>query len=240
MFIHYRTQGIVLKKENRGESDQLFTVFTKDFGKLEILGKGIRKITSKLRAGIEIFYLSEIEFVQGKNQKILTDAISIKKFKKIRRDLSKLKIAYKISEVLSKLIRGEEKDEKIWSLLKDTLEKLENYQFKIDNLKLIYYYFFWNLISFLGYKPQLYFCLLCGRKLKPKKLYFSKEGGILCESCFKKKKEGILITPEVVKILREILNQNWEILKKLKIEKEHFKWLKKVSNIYFQKILENQ
>jgi DNA repair protein RecO (recombination protein O) len=239
MFIHYRTQGIVLKKEERGESDQLFTVFTKDFGKLEILGKGIRKITSKLRAGIEIFYLSEIEFVQGKNQKILTDAISIKKFEKIRKNLLKLKIAYKISEVLSNLIKGEERDEKIWLLLKDTFSKLEKYHLKNERLKLIYYYFFWNLISFLGYRPQLYFCFLCERRLRPQKIYFSK-GGILCENCFRKNKEGILITPETVKILREILKQNWQILKRLKIEKKHLRELQKISKFYLEKVLENQ
>jgi len=47
MFLKYRTQGLIFKKEERGEADQLFTVFTRDFGKLEVLGKAIRKISSK-------------------------------------------------------------------------------------------------------------------------------------------------------------------------------------------------
>ena len=54
MFFHYRTQCLILKKENQGEADQLFCVFCKNFGKLEILGKSIRKISSKLRQGAEI------------------------------------------------------------------------------------------------------------------------------------------------------------------------------------------
>jgi len=66
MFVHYRTQGLILKKEDQGEADLLFTIYTKDFGKLEILGRAIRKISSKLRSGAEIFYLSEVEFIQGK------------------------------------------------------------------------------------------------------------------------------------------------------------------------------
>ncbi len=56
MFTHYRTQGIILKKEDRGEADRLFTIYTKDFGKLELLAKGERKIKSKLRGGLELFY----------------------------------------------------------------------------------------------------------------------------------------------------------------------------------------
>ena len=91
-FTHYRTQGIFLKKEDRGEADQLFTVFAEDFGKLEILGRAIRKITSKLRSASSPFYLSEIEFIQGKTYKTLTDAILIDNFKNIREYPQRLNI----------------------------------------------------------------------------------------------------------------------------------------------------
>ena len=37
MAVHYRTYGFLLKKTDRGETDQLFNIYTKDFGKLEIL-----------------------------------------------------------------------------------------------------------------------------------------------------------------------------------------------------------
>jgi len=74
VFTHYRTRGIILKEANRGEADRLFILYTKDFGKIEILGKGIRRINSKLRPGISFPSLSEIEFIQGKRYKTLTDA----------------------------------------------------------------------------------------------------------------------------------------------------------------------
>ena len=106
MFTRYRTCGLIFKKEAQGEVNQLFTVYTKDFGKLEILGKAIRKISSKLRSGTEVFYLSEIEFIQGKTYKTLTDAILIGKFENIRTDLKKLRIAYKISGILDNLVKG--------------------------------------------------------------------------------------------------------------------------------------
>ena len=87
MFVHHRTSGFILKKVDRKETDQLLTIYTKDFGKLEILAKAIRKISSKLKSGAEIFYLSEIEFIQGKTRKTLTDAILIEKFENLRKDL---------------------------------------------------------------------------------------------------------------------------------------------------------
>ncbi len=124
MFVHHRTSGFILKKVDRRETDQLLTIYTKDFGKLEILAKAVRKIFSKLKSGAEIFYLSEIEFIQGKTRKTLTDAILIEKFENLRKDLKRIKIAYKISEFLDNLISGQEPDEKIWRLLLETFNKL--------------------------------------------------------------------------------------------------------------------
>ncbi|PIU46961.1 DNA repair protein RecO [bacterium (Candidatus Gribaldobacteria) CG07_land_8_20_14_0_80_33_18] len=223
MFLPYQTEGFVLKKEDQAEADQLFTIFSKDFGKIKILGKAIRKITSKLRAGMELFYLSQIEFIQGKTYKILTEAMVIDKFKEMRENLERLNIAFKISEDLDNLLKGEEQDEKIWQLLLEVFEKL-------NNLQLIYHYFFWNFISILGYKPELYFCASCQKKLKPEKLYFSvKEGGLICKNCFNKFDTGIEININAIKILRLIIKKDWKILEHIKINDEDEKCLEIIS-----------
>jgi DNA repair protein RecO (recombination protein O) len=238
MFVHYRTQGFIFKKEDRGEADQLFTIYTKDFGRLEILGKGIRKISSKLRSRIDIFYLSEIEFIQGKTYKTLIDAIPLKKFENLRKILKRLAVAYRMAEVLDNLIRGQEADEKIWQLINETLEKLNSLKLPIQHCQLIYYYFLWNLLSFLGYQPQLYNCLICQKKLLPKNLYFDpKEGGIICQNCFKKIGSGKEIEIDIVKILRIVLERDWQTLSRLKIELKYIKALESISKNYLSFIL---
>jgi DNA repair protein RecO (recombination protein O) len=233
MFVHYRSRALILKKTDRGEADQLFTVYAKDFGKLEVLGKGIRKIKSKLRASIELFYLSEIEFIQGKAYKTLTDAVLVEKFENIRKDLNKLKIVHQVSQVSDKLITGQEKDEKIWQLLIEVFQKLDNPKFKILNLQLVFYYFLWNLLSILGYRPSLYRCPFCQRKLKPEELYFSKkEGGVLCKDCQKRMKSGKKIKPELIKILRILIERDWKILLKLKFQEKYLENLESFSKDY--------
>ena len=241
MFVHYRTEGLILKKENRGEADQLFTIYTKDFGKLEILGKAIRKISSKLRSGADIFYLNEVEFIQGKAYKTLTDAILIERFPNLRKDLKRLKIAFEISEIIDNLIRGEEKDEQIWQLLRKTLERLNNVYLSIKECWLIYYYFLWNFLSILGLQPQLNLCSICQKKLTPKNLYFNeKEGGLICSNCFEKVKDRKKINPDTVKILRLIFEKNFEFLKRLKIEKKLQKEIKEISENYLSFVRASQ
>jgi len=240
MFTHYRNLGFILKKTDRGEVNRIFTIYTKDFGKLELLAKAGRKIKSKLRGGLELFYLSEIEFIQGKTHKTLTDAFLVESFRFLRGDLERLKIAYQIAEVLDKLLKGEERDEKTWDLLNETFQKLNTYSLKPKTYNLIYYCFFWNFFSILGYQPELYNCSICQKKLAPGELYWSsKEGGVICGNCFKKSKTSLVnIDPNVVKILRLFLKKDWNILKKLKIAPIYSKTLKTISEGYLNQTLE--
>jgi len=210
LFIHYRTEGIFLKKIDRGEADQLLIVYTKNFGKLEILARSIRKISSKLRSGADIFCLSEIEFVQGKTQKTLTDAILIEKFDNLKNDLTKIKVAYKIAETADDLIKAPEPDNKIWRLLNEVFQKLNKYTINPFRCTLIYYYFFWNLVSLLGYQPKIKDCTVQGKKFN-------------CDT---------------VKIIKLILKKEWEILLRLKIKPPHLKSLQEAAQWYKVKLHE--
>ncbi len=238
MAVHYRTKGFFITEVDRGESDKLFVVYTKDFGKLKILGRAIRKIKSKLRAGARELCLSEVEFIQGKTHKTLTDTILIDSFPELRKDLEKLKVGFQISNVLDKLVKDEEKDEKIWELLNETFEKLSNYKLLIVNNQLLYHYFLWNLLSLLGYQPELYKCSSCGKELKPFQLCFSPEqGGVVCDRCAEK--DLIKIEPDTIKILRIILQKDWSVLLKLKVEEKDKELLKTISKDYLSFVLEN-
>lgn len=228
-----------MKKLDRGDSDQLFIVYTDRLGKLEVSGKAIRKIKSKLRSGIDLFYLSEIEFIQGKAHKTLTDAILINNFKNIRKDLRRLSVANKVSEVLNDLVRGQEPDEKIWRLLIWTLGKINTVKSIEEARQKIYYYFFWNLISVLGYKPEFYDCSFCRKKIIPQDMRFSiREGGLICGRCFRSEKTAKTINSDTVKIIRIILKRNWKTLEKLKISVENLNSVKAVSDCYLFKVLE--
>ncbi|MFH1643478.1 MAG: DNA repair protein RecO [Patescibacteria group bacterium] len=230
MAVYCKTSGFVLKSKNRGEVDQLFTVFTENIGKIKILARGIRKINSKLRGNFQLFNLCEIEFVQGKTYKTLTDAIVLNSFSEIKKNEGKLEIISEIADVADSLIKDQDKDVAIWKLLEITLERLAN-----EDSELIYYYFLWKLLEISGYKPELYSCLLCHNRLKPKGLYFSSQnGGLVCWNCFKEHQGLIEILPDTVKVLRLILEKN---SKKIKINQLVFKNLKQVSNEFLSYIL---
>jgi DNA repair protein RecO (recombination protein O) len=235
MFAHYRTKGFVIKKADRGESDQIFTIYTQDFGKIEVIGRAIKKITSKLRAGIEIFYLSEIEFIQGKSYKTLTDAVVLEKNKEIQQDTDKLESALLVAGAIDRLVRGQERDEKIWDLLPDIFKKINNASPSKTYCQIAYYYFLWNLFSILGYHLDLYRCAVCGKKLSEGKNYLNVlDGGITGAECSSQEKGKQEITPEIIKILRIILKKDWQILEKIKGKNLHLNGIISVSEKYLE------
>lgn len=237
MTTRYKTRAFVFKKNDRNESDRIFSVFTDDFGRLDIFAKAIRKSVSKLRSGIDIFFMSEIEFIQGKRKKTLTDAATIEKFDNIRQDLEKFKTANGIVEILDNFIKGEEKDEGVFNLLNEVFCKLNDHNLKAEKCQLLCCYFLWNTLSLLGYQPEVQKCNICQEKLNPYNIYFSdKLGGIICKKCLSHDVSALKINSDIVKILRLIFKE-WQVLSKLKIEPSSQKLFKKISDNYYSYIL---
>ncbi|HHE76861.1 MAG TPA: DNA repair protein RecO [Candidatus Parcubacteria bacterium] len=236
MAIRYRTEGFVLKKENKSEADQLITFYTSDFGKIKILGRAIRKIKSKLRCGIELFSFSRIEFIRGKSYNTLTDAVKVKELQFSQKP-EKISAFFKISELLDTLIKGQEKDREIWKLLNKTVEKIDSLGFISLDCDLFYYYFFWNLVSTLGYGIDLYRCSFCQEELAPGRIYFSVSKGLICSSCFQRDKKSKKISSEAVKIIRLFRKNDWETLKKIRIKDCYIKELEAISKSYLESLI---
>ena len=154
MASYYRTQGVVLAKEDRGEADRLFTVFTKDFGKLRLRAVSERKITSKLRGGLELFYCSEIAFVQGRTYKTITDTVLLESFPKLRADIQGMRVMNRVAEIADEIIKGQEQDQRIWNLLGETFWLLNRPSLNAAERNLAAYYFLWNLLDITGYGPS--------------------------------------------------------------------------------------
>ena len=65
-------QAITLSRRNFREFDQIVSLYTEDLGKVELLARGIKKITSKQAAHVEPFSLVTLEIARGKEVDHLT------------------------------------------------------------------------------------------------------------------------------------------------------------------------
>lgn len=148
----YKTQGIILKRVNFGEADRIITLYTKRFGKITLIAKGIRKMTSRKRGSLEIFNLVDFFAARGKTLDIITEVETINTFQNWRKNLNKVGIAYEMAEMVDRLTVERNEQEEVFDLLSSFLEKLESVDNK--NLKIFLNSFGQSLIKILGFWPR--------------------------------------------------------------------------------------
>ncbi len=227
MFEEYQAEAIVLSRKNRGEADRLFTVFTNKHGKMELLAKGERKILSKLRSGIELFYWTEISFIRGKRNYILTTTKVKNSFPSLSQDWQKFQTAQKIVTSLNLLLPLGFVDKSIFVLARQSLIQLA----KVKNQSQRFYYFFlWSLLKQLGNHPSLDQCAYCQVSLASF-YYMVPQIGLVCPECFHGRENiiGEKIDLETIKILRLILGGEGAVFRRLKISRRNQENLAKIS-----------
>lgn len=193
MFTNYKTEAIILQARTRGEADTVFTLYTRDFGRIDVVGKSIRKATSKLKMNMSLFSCVEVSFVQGRGCNILTDASVIYNFKEAKKTLGKLSLLYKIAEVVLLLIRGQEKDEDVFLFILESFQKINKTKIAGKKLKLFFCFFSFRLLYFLGHKLYIKRCAICGESIEKEGYFNSKEGGLVCKKCFLREPTGIYL-----------------------------------------------
>lgn len=229
----FHTQGIVLKKNFYREFDEVFTVYTKDFGKIEILGRGVKRPTAKLSSHLQILDLSNIEFVLGKKLRVMTGADLIGNIIASGSHLAAQKCIYNFFNFLDDLIGLEDVDNDIWNLILEVADfsnKSENNKISSVGYFLISNFFKFKLLSIAGFSPNLESCSLCNVDLKEEDHFFSaKEGGVVCGDCVSKTKPyAFPVLSSTIKILRIFHNQDMELLKKIKLSEKEKNDLNKV------------
>jgi len=88
----YSSDAIILSRKNYGEADRFLTVYSKNFGKLRLLAKGVRRPKSKKRGHIEVFSQLKFSASKGKGIDLITEAETIASFEVIRKDLKKVTV----------------------------------------------------------------------------------------------------------------------------------------------------
>ena len=117
-------QGIVIKKVDNGEYNQLVSLYTKDFGKITAVAKSIKKPSSRQAGHLDTFNLVDFLLVLGKNYPIITSAQSVETFAGIKSSLSKSAVATFVLEAFNNLVYDHEKDPALWGFLNSLLNRL--------------------------------------------------------------------------------------------------------------------
>jgi len=231
-----KTKGVILKRKNFGEADRILTVYTEKLGKVSVIAKGSRKALSKLAGHIEAFYLSNLMLAEGKNLYTLTSAEIVKNYPNLRNNLETANQAFYVMEIIDKLTEESNPSKEIFLLLVDTLKNMDS-----NCISCITGFCLLKMLVYLGHKPELSNCVKCGKKLKDETNYFSALlGGIICQNCRQNDFEARKISVSSIKIMRVIVEGNYDNIKKIIIASEHEKELEKILRFFAEYIAEKK
>ncbi|MDP2671589.1 MAG: DNA repair protein RecO [bacterium] len=231
------SEGIVLKRSDFGEADKLLTIFTKNKGKIRALAKGIRRVSSRRAGNVELLNHSKLFFSESKNFNILTEATTISSFQTLKEDLEKISYGYKIAEIIDRLFDSEQEARGSFGLLLEALERINSAQ-DLGQAQLFRSAFEIKILDKAGFRPQLFVCTKCTRPLQAESQRLSPGmGGLLDKNC---SSESLArpVSVEAIKILRFLLEEDWEQIKKLSIPKLLQKEIDQHLGFYLEYIVE--
>jgi len=119
------SEAIVLSSRPYSEADKIVSLFSKNFGKITVIAKGVKRLKSRKRGSLEVFSYIKFSAHTGKGLPIITETEMINNYSDLRKDLKRVSVAYFFAEVVLRTTRDEEKHEEVFDLLVYYLQKLE-------------------------------------------------------------------------------------------------------------------
>lgn len=119
-------EAIVLKSTPFKESDAIISVYTKEYGKISLLAKGVRKIKSKNASACSSITLSEFTIILKKGISTLIKANYLNYYRHIKEDIELEAYASYFIEFIYKYCEENIPDEEIYKTLKAYLNALDN------------------------------------------------------------------------------------------------------------------
>ena len=233
----YKTEAIVLKRTNLGEADKILTLYTPNLGKLQAVAKGVRRPKSKMGGHLELLTHSTLMLASGKNLDIITQAETIDSFLPLRSDLWRASTAVYAAELVNQFTPERVQNYPLYRLLLDTMHWICLAQ----DVELTLRYFELNLLTHLGYKPELDRCLSCNTSLEPMTNFFcASAGGVLCPRCREREYLAQPISLNALKVMRFVAKSEYTKASKLKLNAELSRELEQLMRHYVRYLLERE
>lgn len=179
--------GIIIRETAYGEKDKIVTFLTAEYGKISVLAKGVRSISSKNSHAVQLFCFSTFEMTEKNGRYILKTATVINTFYGVRDNIEAFSLASYFADICSTVCTENTQEKEMLRLTLNcfyALSKLHDIPFwKVKAVFEI------KCMQINGLAPELSCCLECGKETKAFSLsdgrydFVFSEGGIVCNDC---------------------------------------------------------
>lgn len=218
-------EGIILKKTPYKENDMILHVYTRDYGKIGILARGVRKLTSKNARATQEMMQSEMSISLRKGLSSLIKASPIHYLRHIKENIDSEIIGNYILEYYYRYIEENQPSELEYEVLIDALKALDQGYHPL----LVYLLFNVFILNNNGVSIDVEGCVVCGSS---KVVSISLEdGGFLCQDHVYNHR---IYSVDVLKAFRHIHKVPLKNIDSLHIEESIIKQLIPIMDYYIE------
>jgi len=213
-----KTEAIVLKTFDFRETSRIATFFSRDYGKVSGVLKGIRRDPRKFGSSLERFSVNDIVYYQYRNSELhLISQCDLKEFYwPVRQDLKKSLAAHYVLDLVNGVMPLEDKNLQVYALVKDVLRSLQT----AHDVNTMIYFFQVKILLYSGFKPHLDTCVKCRRPIKALARFSLNDGGLICGHCRITDSIVHYISPGTIASILHIEKNKWEKCLRLKLPRK--------------------
>ena len=230
------TQGIVLRAVEYRDKDLILTIFTRKYGKVSAIAKGAQGQKSRFLSASQLFSYNNYNLRKQKDMFTLYQADNIKSFYNISMDFESFSYASFIIKLVEANIVEGQPNNRLFELLVQTLFL---YSEKIDNKNLVLDAFLLKFVDYMGYRPNLDRCTICGNNNLKYAVFSVEDGGLVCNNCNTKEKFFIKLDQTTISLMQYILNNDIIVCSKAKVAEVLVRELFSLLKIYLVNYFEN-
>lgn len=211
----FRTPAIILKRFDLGEADRLLTLLTPRHGKIEVVAKGARKLTSTKTGHVELFTRADMLIHRGRDLGIAVQAEMTAPYLHLRDDLTLGAYAGYAAELADRFTNsGDDDTWRLFTLLDETFNRLCD----DTDPRLALRYYEMQLLDLEGFRPELNECVIGHETVQPEDQYFTyAEGGVVCPGDAARGTSFIPLPMLTLKVLRHMQRSSYTQVKELQV-----------------------
>lgn len=145
--------GFIIKRRNTRDADRLLIIYTRDYGKLSVIAKGVRKVNSRRSSHLEIFRNAKLTIRRYKSFDYVSEVTTVKAYEQITGNLTKSTYAYYICELVDQLTQPAEPNPQIYSIVERNFDALITSDSK-NQLDAVIYRAAREILQSIGYLPS--------------------------------------------------------------------------------------
>ena len=225
-------EGVILNTVDFGNANRVVTLYTKEFGKLEVNAYGCRKARSPLTGAIQMFNRISAEISEGAQVDSIRDATVLTFYDNLRNDIERMSYAAIFFEVVNKMTLPKVFESGVYDLLIDALDALNKKNPQIAALIAVA-----KFMEFTGFQLNFKSCVRCGKLIEDNASLCFEDGGAVCENCSHGAIKGYEYPAPLRSTIETFLNFDWQSDKQVNFSARQITSAEKIFFDYVQNIL---